>query len=587
MRRKVFCIYECWIKAGFLSLLVVTAYSNIAKAQTQQDLQNAIRQQKQILQQQEQRRSQELEELRKTAAPPGERKKLKDIPKNQSKVCIRVSQIEFEGAELLTKELQKKVKAPYVGKCITVVDILSIARAITNWYIKQGYVTTRAFPPAQDISSGRLLIKVVEGRTEDLTIVENGKPRQNRNTAFPQIVGKRLFIRDIEQGLDQINRLPTHDAKIRILPGTQDGDSKIQVETKKSKWPIVTSTIDDFGGSATGKLRAGVNVRVDDIFGLYDGWTFNHTTSKPFADGKSSEEYSGNVSIPFGYSTFLFSASYFDYLSTIQGAGEAFESSGKSYNYLAEWDYVLHRDQVSKTRFASFINFKENENFIEGVKISNQSRKLNIIGVRLSHSTHFMRGLADFSVSGLWGAPMFGSLKDEDIDVPSGEIKQKAEFTKFKASVKYIKPIKVGTQNFVWNVSAQGQWSPDELYSTEQIGIGGQYSVRGFRDQSVNANTGAYIRNELSWNIPLSIQSKEMKKLLGSAQLFAAYDVGWLKGNEDTLADGAMLSGVAGGIRLSGGMLFGEAVWEKALEAPSILKKDDVFRFQAGIKLHW
>ncbi|MEX0631467.1 ShlB/FhaC/HecB family hemolysin secretion/activation protein [Serratia ureilytica] len=47
--------------------------------------------------------------------------------------------------------------------------------------------------------------------------------------------------------------------------------------------------------------------------------------------------------------------------------------------------------------------------------------------------------------------------------------------------------------------SAYGQTSADNLYAGERISIGGQYSVRGFKEQYLTGNRGAYWRNELNW----------------------------------------------------------------------------------------
>ena len=91
---------------------------------------------------------------------------------------------------------------------MTIVDILTVVKTVTNVYVGEGYVTTRVFTPEQDLSKGTLRFKVIEGRTQSVNLSDNGKERAGLDTAFPFLVGERLYIRDIEQGLDQINRHP-------------------------------------------------------------------------------------------------------------------------------------------------------------------------------------------------------------------------------------------------------------------------------------------------------------------------------------------------------------------------------------------
>jgi hemolysin activation/secretion protein len=43
-----------------------------------------------------------------------------------------------------------------------------------------------------------------------------------------------------------------------------------------------------------------------------------------------------------------------------------------------------------------------------------------------------------------------------------------------------------------------GQYSPDVLFGSEEIFIGSDYSVRGYKTNSLSSNTGAYWRNDLT-----------------------------------------------------------------------------------------
>ena len=179
--------------------------------------------------------------------------------------------------------------------------------------------------------------------------------------------------------------------------------------------------------------------------------------------------------------------------------------------------------------------------------------------------------------------PAFGSVEDGDPEAAGA----KAQFRTRSANLSYYKRFKLEDQAFAWQVRAKAQWSPDDLLSTEQIGVGGLYSVRGFRDQSVSGDSGAYMRNELSWTAPAFISSPEITKYAGSLKLFAALDTGWIH-DDGSAEDHGALAGVAAGLRLQGGMFFGEAAWERVLSAPAFLEEEgDIFRAQAGLQMRW
>jgi hemolysin activation/secretion protein len=138
--------------------------------------------------------------------------------------CFNVQNIEFEGNSLFhSDEIMSWLD--FQPSCIGLSSVNEYLRIITNRYIQEGYITSRAFLVPQDLSSGTLKIVIVEGRLESMLF--NGKQEGFLQQAFSNIEGKILNLRDIEQGLDQINRLNRYNARIKLEPGTQQGYSVI------------------------------------------------------------------------------------------------------------------------------------------------------------------------------------------------------------------------------------------------------------------------------------------------------------------------------------------------------------------------
>ncbi len=301
--------------AAAMIVSIQIALIKCASAQSN-DIDRALRQQQQILQQQEQKRREELRRLRETPALKEEADRRQKEIDGTAKICLPIRKIIFKDGVLLNKDVaaREALKRPFLGKCMSIIDIMSVVRVITNWYIDKGYITARAVPPEQDLSKGVLIIRVIEGRTEAVDIYDNGKPRSGADTAFPRIIGKRLYIRDVEQGLDQINRLPTHKAKIRIEPGKKKGYSRLRVDTEKTSGLVTGATIDNYGLKSTGEYQTGGTISINDPFGLYSSLNFGYKTIKPFHfNENTSEEFSGSLSVPFGYWTLFLSGSHFKY----------------------------------------------------------------------------------------------------------------------------------------------------------------------------------------------------------------------------------------------------------------------------------
>ena len=60
---------------------------------------------------------------------------------------------------------------------------------------------------------------------------------------------------------------------------------------------------------------------------------------------------------------------------------------------------------------------------------------------------------------------------------------------------------------------------PDVLYSVERVSLGGEASVRGFKEQNLSGDVGGYLRNEVSWQA-------QTPAWLGQWRSWLAFDMG-------------------------------------------------------------
>ena len=181
-------------------------------------------------QEQEKRRSEELERRRRELTPPEPGPEPEAPPLPEGEQCADVTEIRLEGVTVLGKEVVKEITAPYRDRCLTIADIQALLDAINQSYHARGYVTSRAFLPAQDLQDGGLVLSVLEGTVEALSLEDgDGDDGNELHFAFPIEAGDLLNLRDIEQGLDQMNRLASNNAAMEIVPGSEPGASRIAV----------------------------------------------------------------------------------------------------------------------------------------------------------------------------------------------------------------------------------------------------------------------------------------------------------------------------------------------------------------------
>ncbi len=535
---------------------------NMATAQT------IIEQQQHIIQEQQKRQQalrdrieqQQQQHQPITVLPPSDTDKIVGGP------CFDITAIALEGAEHLPVSVEQALIEPYLNQCIDLDKINQLLKAISNWYFEQGYITSRAYVAAQDLSTGRLVITVIEGTIESIKRMDLDS-RINISTAFPFAEAKLLKLRDIEQGLEQINRLQSNQATMDIVPGNIPGSSVIQLKSTTSKPWVASLSRDNSGQPSTGELMNGLFVGLDNPLGLNDYSYLNLQKDNTPANGKASKSIAWHWDMPLGYWNMGVYISYFEYLSTVENSISTFETSGTNLSQQLFISRVIYRDQDSKLKLRTSLERKKTQNFIEDVLLDS-SRVLGIANIGLEYDKYLPNNNQwQLALNYYRGLSLFDAPKDEDRAAGA----PKAQFDKFSASIDYqqhatFKLSEKKTIPLFFQSKLQLQHSSDRLFGSEQINIGSLYSVRGYKDSSIAASSGAYWRNSLTLPFRVHLGGDWIQQI----SPFIAFDIGAIRDRDhiysrNTYAD---LKGWAIGTRLSGKHYSINLVYARPIDNP-------------------
>ena len=481
---------------------------------------NTVEQQQQNLLQQNQRQRAELErstELPRAAQPP--------LLKPASGPCFNISHISLDGASLLNERQASRLTAPWINQCLDMPRLAELTRTISDWYISRGYITSRAFLTEQDLSGGELHIAVLEGRLERIQMA--GEPPRTLAIVFPGLEGKILNLRDIEQGMEQINRTRSAPVQIEILPGETAGYSVVNL-TASPEFPLSASlNFDNSGQKSTGTGQVGGSLVGNNLLGLADRWFISGGRSSDFASDHDAQNVQAGVSLPYGYSLFDYSYSWSNYQSTINNNGYYWNSTGDSQSHRFTASRVLFRNGDIKTAVSLGLSHQISRNWLNNAKLDSSSRKLTSLLFGLNHTQKIFGGVATINPTFSHGMPWLGA---EDDNGKHGDV-PKAEFKKWSLNGSFQLPV---ADNLWWLTSAYGQWSPDRLYGSERLTIGGESSVRGFKEHYLSGDNGGYWRNELNYTL-------FTLPVIGQVSALAALDGGWLqKDAKDPWASGTL-----------------------------------------------
>ncbi|WP_246665228.1 ShlB/FhaC/HecB family hemolysin secretion/activation protein [Rhizobium tropici] len=470
--------------------------------------------------------------------------------------CFAITHVEVEGVRQFSANVVGKLTAPYANRCVGVGEINGLLRDLTHLYLDKGFVSSRVYVPAQDIAGTKVLrLVAVEGTLADIYI--NGKPTPDSGviaTAFPGLKGKITNLRDIEQGLDQVNRLTSNNAKTAMLPGKTDGTSILNIENKPDHPWHLSFGNSNLGQEQTGYSKSSASIGYDNLFGVNDQWNFSYEHSGPdypWRDdglGKSNS-YSGNVSVPYGYWTFSVNGSWYEYNSSVPGNFGPLNTSGDSKQVGIGADRVIFRDKDSITTFNSGLTYKETNNFLLGNRIEVGSRKYTVGDLGISHSRRMLGGLWVFDLSYSQGLNLFDAVSPGDAGAGDAD----PRFSKFTGTITMTRPFELADQRFEINSLITGQYSPDNLFGAEQISAGGYSSVRGTRETMLFGNNGFFIRNDLVWRTQPFADNAELAKIFGEFRPYVGLDYGRIARQARYRIEGGDMLGWTVGAKLAGG----------------------------------
>lgn len=475
------------IALAFL-LLLSNAYAQVAPT-TPGDT-DLIRNRQDRLLEEQQKRLQDLQDLPGPAATPAA-----PLAADQGR-CFTIRAIELQGAEQLSERDRKRLTEPYLGGCLGVNQLNALLKAITDTYLQRGYVTSRAYLPQQDLSRGTLTILVVEGKLEGVKPADgSGLTPRELDMAFPGDPGKLLNLRELEQLVDQLNRLPSNQVQMDLVPGQEVGGSEVQIKNAPSKPWRASLSRNNNGQRSTGEQQWGLGLEWDNPLGFAD-----QLMLRGGHDGVSdSNQLSKNgylaYSLPWGWWTFDYSYSRSDYRSQAVANGFAFQQSGDSETQQLKAERVVHRDAVSKTALNTGLSLLRTNNYIEDSRLAVSSNRISELQFGFNHGRRLGSAFVNLDLGWQEGIGAFGAQGDQT----SGPGQPTARYRKYTATLSYLQSFQLLGENFSFSSLATGQRSEDVLYSPQRMSLGGLSSVRGFKDQSLSGDTGGYWRNDVRW----------------------------------------------------------------------------------------
>lgn len=180
---------------------------------------------------------------------------------------------------MLSNQQLEAVLRPLWRPCLSVDDVNTLLRAITDSYVQAGYPASRPYLAHRPQAGKPPAIVIVEGFVESIELAGTDLPLSLRG-AFPDLLGQPLYLPALEQGLDQLNRLRAYDLNADLLPGEIQSGTRVVIQPRRtgSRWHL-DSRLDNRGSDLTGRHRLNLGLGLDSPLGLNDDLRLGSATT--------------------------------------------------------------------------------------------------------------------------------------------------------------------------------------------------------------------------------------------------------------------------------------------------------------------
>lgn len=313
-----------------------------------------------------------------------------------------------------------------LGRCLGTEGINVVMARIQNAIIARGFITTRVLAAQQNLSSGILLLTVIPGRIRQIRFAEGSSTRGTKWNAIPIAPGDILNLRDIEQGLENLKRIPTAEADIQIEPAQTDdarpGESDLVIRYQQRLPFRLTFTLDDAGFDSTGKYQGGVTLSADNLLTLNDLFyvNYNHDLGGGDSGSRGSDGHALHYSLPWGYWLFSANTSRYEYFQEVAGINQSYLYSGNSQNSEIRASRMIYRNAINKTTASIAGFFRKSDNSIDDTEIEVQRRRTAGWELSLNQIWFMHKAILDYTLAYRRGTGALDALKAPEEDFGEG-----------------------------------------------------------------------------------------------------------------------------------------------------------------------
>ena len=476
-------------------------------------------------------------------------------PLPQTDGSIRIGGVLIDGAGALDQSIFARAIEPVIGSSASREELARLTQQIAQIARDNGYIFASAYIPPQKLELGLLRITLDPGVIDEVRIV--GSDNLEVRELLDRLVGRQLTRDFIERQILLCNDIPEISVgKTSFMRA--DGQRILEVNVREvGNYQRLSA--DNYGSDSFGPVRARLDLQ---FRALADDSDILYLSARTVPDDpKEILSLSANYALAVGTDGTRIGAA-----ASVSDTEPGGRRAGSGITGNSQYATIYASHPLKRSADASlWLNTEADYLSIEQqrsdilLQRENQvtiavglSSNVKLLGGRLRSGGEVRQGLAILGTTR--GSDPLASRSDGDGVFTLGQI-----YTSWTGGL-------FGDTSM--RLLASGQVASRPLFSSQELSIGGVYSVRGYDFSERSGDNGAVglveLRQDFDDDIPF------LKRM----QLYAFFDGGYVGNLRDGFGGGTLLSS-GGGIRATAG------IFDLALEAAVPINED---RYDSGDK---
>jgi hemolysin activation/secretion protein len=416
--------------------------------------------------------------------------------------------IDAARVDVLDQARFRELLAPYLGQPVTLDRLNDIVKQTVVFYREQDHPLVDVVVPEQDISGGSVQIVVVEFTAGSIRAEGNEWFSSDLLTSAIHLnSGDRVLGSALVDDVNTLNQNPFRRVDLVYQRGGQPGRSDIILRTT-DRFPLrVYAGFENSGSETTGRERLMAGFNWGNVAGLGHILNYQITGSSDVMPWESYPRIEGRprlprylahsgsyiAPLPWGHQLSFYGA----YAKTVPTLTNSFNSVGVSWQTGGRYAIPLPRVSDYRHDLSFGADFKRTNN------------NLDFGGTRVyGGNIDIAQGVIDYSGSlpDAWGSTRWsinltlspGGITSNNttraFTAQGGRAGSRADYAYGRLGVDRVFTL---PSDFALNMRYQLQLANTALQSSEQFGIGGATTVRGYGERTANGDQGWLYSTEL------------------------------------------------------------------------------------------